>query len=340
MCTLPLMCLLSAWLAAPSGMHASAPMARAQPPAAATIAPAGTVALVPLPQADETFMVDTLKVQRFGDRGRPLILIPGLESGPWSWSQVIRHLQGTHRVYAVTLAGFDGFPAPARKSGLLDQADASLLKLIKSHHIDHPVLVGHSIGGTLAIRFAGEHNDLLDGVVAVEGLPIFPGWQNLTAKQRHSRAAMMKKQITSMTPAQFKSQQLDYMKYGGVIDPAKAARYAKLIAKSNQAATAEYMAEDYAADYRPGLKHVSVPLLEISPFYAKDAKMVATRTGQPARTAKEKAAFYGTFLANDPTAKVVTISPSRHFVMLDQPQKFLYVLEGFLSRLLKEGEHS
>lgn len=325
--TLPLLCLLTMWLA-PNAAEA-VPVAPSQP---ATTASACT-ATASAPDVAGSFTVGTLRVERYGEHGRPVILIPGLESGTWTWTGTIEHLRDDHVVYAVTLAGFDGVPAPAKKTGLLDQADASLLRLIEEHHIDHPVLVGHSIGGTLAIRFAGEHNDLLSGVVAVEGLPVFPGWQNLTAKQRHARAATMKKRIASMTPAQFKTQQMNYMKYMGVIDPAKAACYARHMAKSDQAATAEYMAEDYAADDRPGLKQVTVPLLEIVPFYAKDAKMAAARTGQPARTAQEKAAFYGTLLANDPTAKVVTVTPSRHFAMLDQPARFRQVLENFLSGL-------
>lgn len=324
--TFPLLCLLTMWLAPNPAQAAPAKQ------------PACNVQSA-VPDASRTFTVGTLRVQRYGDHGRPVILIPGLESGTWSWTDTIQHLRDDHVIYALTLAGFDGVPPPAKKTGLLDQADASLLKLIKSYHIDHPVLVGHSIGGTLAIRFAGEHNDLLSGVVAVEGLPVFPGWQNMTAKQRHARAAMMKKRIASMTPAQLKAQQLNYMKYAGVIDSAKVACYARLIAKSNLAATAEYMAEDYAADYRAGLKNVTVPLLEITPFYAKDAQALAARTGQPARTAKEKAVFYGKLLANDPAAKVVTIAPSRHFVMLDQPQKFQHVLDGFLSGLSEENTH-
>ena len=100
--------------------------------------------------------VGTLKFEVHGTRGRPVILIPGLEGGPWVWKDTIARLEKNHVVYAVTLAGFDGMPAPARKTGLVDQADASLLQLIEQRHIDRPVLVGHSLGGTLALRFAGE----------------------------------------------------------------------------------------------------------------------------------------------------------------------------------------
>jgi pimeloyl-ACP methyl ester carboxylesterase len=35
----------------------------------------------------------------------------------------------------------------------------------------------------------------------------------------------------------------------------------------------------------------------------------------------QKTAYYQSLLANAPNAKVVSISPARHFVMLDQPVK-------------------
>jgi pimeloyl-ACP methyl ester carboxylesterase len=280
--------------------------------------------------------VGTLQVQRYGDHGRPVILIPGLECGPWVWQQTIAHLEKDHVVYTVTLAGFDGVPPPApdAKAGtLLDRADASLLQLIERKHIDKPVLVGHSIGGTLSLRFAGEHAGLLSGVVAVDGLPIFPGMERVSAAQRQAIAAQMKAKLAAMTPAQFKAAALPYMQHVGVIDPQLAAREAPLVGRSDAQATADYMAADVAADYRPGLKQANVPILEISPYNAPDFAAAAAMSKQPVMGEAQKTAYYQSLLANAPDAKVVSISPSRHFVMLDQPVKFQRALDGFLKSL-------
>jgi len=43
--------------------------------------------------------VGTLKVERLGTQGSPIILIPGLEGGPWVWQQTIAQLQDKHVVY-------------------------------------------------------------------------------------------------------------------------------------------------------------------------------------------------------------------------------------------------
>jgi pimeloyl-ACP methyl ester carboxylesterase len=249
------------------------------------------------------------------------------------WRDTIARLQKDHVVYAVTLAGFDGLPAPARKTGLLDQADASLLTLIRRQHLDRPVLVGHSLGGTLALRFAGEHAALLSGVVAVDGLPIFPGMDRVDAGQRHAMAERMRVQMAAMTPAQFQAAALGYMRNIGTLDPRLAAAYAPFNARSDIAASAGYMAEDMAADYRPGLKRANVPILEISPYNAPDFAAAAAMSRQPVTSEAQKTAYYRSLLANAPDAKVVSIAPSRHFVMLDQPAKFQQVLDGFLKSL-------
>jgi pimeloyl-ACP methyl ester carboxylesterase len=280
--------------------------------------------------------VGTLQVQRYGDHGRPLILIPGLECGPWVWQRTIADLEKDHVVYAVTLAGFDGVPPPppdAKAGTLLDRADASLLQLIQQKHIDKPVLVGHSIGGTLSLRFAGEHAKLLSGVVAVDGLPIYPGMDRVSVAQRQAIAAQMKARLAAMTPAQFKAAALPYMQHMGVIDPQLAARKAPLVGRSDAQATADYMAADAAADYRPGLKQANLPILEISPYNAPDFAAAAAMSKQPVMSEAQKTAYYRSLLADAPDAKVLSISPSRHFVMLDQPAKFQQALDGFLKSL-------
>lgn len=272
--------------------------------------------------------VGTLKVERHGDHGQPVILIPGLQGGPWVWQRTIAHLQKDHVVYAVTLAGFNGMPAPTDGGNLFDRANASLRQLIKQDKIDKPVLVGHSLGGTLALRFAGEHSDLISGVVAVDGLPIFPGMERVSAEQRQAMARRMQQQMAAATPVQFKAQALAYMQKVGLVDQALAAKYAPLNARSDVKASAQYMAEDLAFDGRAASKQANVPILEISPYYASDFSQPPMVMSE-----KQKAAYYQELLANAPDAKVVSISPSRHYVMLDQPQRFQAVLDGFLKRV-------
>jgi pimeloyl-ACP methyl ester carboxylesterase len=105
-------------------------------------------------------------------------------------------------------------------------------------------------------------------------------------------------------------------------------RYAPMNARSDIKATAEYMADDLAFDLRPGLKNANVPILEISPYNAPDFSHPPMIMSEA-----QKTAYYQSLLANAPNAKVMSISPSRHFVMLDQPAKFQQALDNFLKSL-------
>jgi pimeloyl-ACP methyl ester carboxylesterase len=292
-------------------------------PAAVTAAPSAAAASVA--SAAETFTVGTLKVERFGSAGRAVILIPGLAGGPWVWRDTIASLAKDHTVYAVTLAGFDGTNAPAGAGSWLNQADDSLARLVRQKHLEKGIVVGHSLGGTIALRFAGRHPDLTAGVVAVDGLPIFPGMEGVTPEQRTAMAASMRARIESATPEGFQAQQLGYMQKIGTVDPATAERVAPLNARSDPKAVARYMAEDITADFRPDLKDAKPPILEISPYNAPDFA-----AGPMAMTEAQKTAYYASLLSNAPNAKVISIGPSRHYVMLDQPVAFQKALVDFI----------
>ena len=291
-------------------------------------------ALITLPVAQAHFRVGTLAVDRFGTAGRPLILIPGLSSGAWVWAGTIRHFMKGHVIYAVTLAGFDGEPAPRTKTDLIGQADASLLELVRRYKIAKPVLVGHSLGGTLAILFATEHSNLIAGLVTVDGLPVFP---LMSRAQREAAAQHVRSAAAHLTPSGFREQQQSYMQSVGVISPELAKQCAELSARSDPAAVSEYTAEDFELDLRSRLKNITVPLLVISPYYKADFERYAKLNNRPLTTAGQKANYYRELLENAPDAKVETIEGARHFAMLDQPNRFYALLKGFLGTLPVNG---
>ena len=57
---------------------------------------------------------------------------------------------------------------------MLDTVDRDVAAFLPS--ANKPVIIGHSLGGFLAIRLAEEHSDLISGAVAIDGLPVFAGW--------------------------------------------------------------------------------------------------------------------------------------------------------------------
>ena len=282
--------------------------------------------LPPDPPRAESFDVGMLHVDRYGS-GDPIVLVPGLASGAWTWNNLIPHLAEKHSVYAVTIAGFAGRPVAGDASFAAFEND--LTALLDQRHLAKPVLVGHSIGGTLAIDYAETHPDRVRAIVAADGLPVFPGMQQLTAQQREGAGAQMSAAVKTQTHEQFLAFEKGYMASIGVSDAALAEQLATLSAQSDTPTVAAWLHADLAADLRPRLAKITVPVLEIAPY--SPAEGAAT---SPMRyTEAEKGDYYRALLAGVAKLDVVTIAPARHFVMLDQPERFQKALDDFLARL-------
>jgi pimeloyl-ACP methyl ester carboxylesterase len=277
------------------------------------------------PNAEASFDGGSIQIDRYG-KGDPVVLLPGLTAGTWEWYDTIRHLAPNHTVYAVSLAGFDG--RPAATPPLFDRFTSDFWSFIATQHVVRPVIVGHSLGGTLAILLGEQHPDRLRGIVALDGMPLFPGMERVTPRQRAEGAQGAATQIAAETHAQLLDYEKAYMRGpGGVLDPDLADQLAELEARSDPPTVAEWLREDLTADLRPDLAKISVPLLEIAPYNAPDIMNSAVQY-----TADEKAQYYGTLLAGAPKVQVVSISPARHFAMFDQPRQFFTILDAFLAQ--------
>lgn len=267
--------------------------------------------------------VGALSVEKQGKSGTPLIFIPGLASGAWTWTDTVARLRDQHVVYLVTLPGFDGRkPIPGTT---IESLVRDLSKLIEARHIDKPVLIGHSLGGTLSLTFAVEHSKLISGVVAVDGLPVFPGAEGITG-DRSAMAQHFRTQMGGQNQEQFSASQQQFMRQIGVLDAELAKQLAEKTSRSDIGATAEFAAQDVMLDLRARLPDIKVPVVEISPFNAPDfTSMNIDETG--------KTNYYRTLLKGVEQLEVVSISPARHFVMFDQPEKFAAALESALARM-------
>lgn len=152
----------------------------------------------------ERFEIKGMLVERHGSGGRPLILIPGLASGSWVWQETVREFAGMQAVYVVTLPGFDG--RPAVEGNPLEAARSALLELIASRRLARPVLVGHSLGGTLGMLLAADEPARIGGVVSVDGLPVTPRTEDMPPEQRAQMADNMRARMASLQGPAFLAQ--------------------------------------------------------------------------------------------------------------------------------------
>jgi pimeloyl-ACP methyl ester carboxylesterase len=136
-------------------------------------------------------------------RGPAMILIPGLSSSGDTWTSTVEHYRGRYTCHVVTLAGFAGVPPIVEP--LLASARRDLAEYIRQERLDHPTIVGHSLGGTLALGLAAEHPDLVGPLVIVDTLPFLAGAQMQAKNLEDARAsiAAMHAYMSNMTRQQY-----------------------------------------------------------------------------------------------------------------------------------------
>jgi pimeloyl-ACP methyl ester carboxylesterase len=121
--------------------------------------------------------------------GPPIVLLHGQGGFAALWLSAIPGLAATHRVIAPDLPGLGASEAPNGPPGA-ETVLAWLGELIDQTCPTPPVLVGLSIGGQIAARFAAEHSERLDRLVLVDtpGLVgrVRPAPRTLLALIRHS----------------------------------------------------------------------------------------------------------------------------------------------------------
>lgn len=276
------------------------------------------------PAPTTSFEAGSVHVDQYGSGSPALVLIPGLTDSGAVWATTVARYQATHTIYVLTLPGFGGRKPIA--APMLDTVASDIAAFLP--RADKPVLIGHSLGGFLAIKLGEAHSDLIRGAIAIDGLPVFDGFDKLTPQTRAAIAARVGGRLAQQTRSQFESAEREQVSY--MTMPANVNTAMTFAQGANMAATATYMQEMLAADLRPDLSKVTVPLLEIGPF---DATIDPQAPYNPLTTLQQKQAYYQSLFAGDPTAKVVIIDNSRHFIMLDQPEKLFAAIDNFLASL-------
>jgi pimeloyl-ACP methyl ester carboxylesterase len=114
----------------------------------------------------------SFRVQVSGS-GRPMILIPGLASSGETWDTTVARYRTRFTCHVLTVAGFAG--VPPIDGPLLPAVRRDLAEYIRAQKLDRPIIVGHSLGGTIALTLAIEHPDLVGPLVIVDILPFLAG---------------------------------------------------------------------------------------------------------------------------------------------------------------------
>lgn len=103
--------------------------------------------------------------------GPDVILIPGLTNGRALWTGTVGAVPG-YRYHLVQVAGFAGDPARGNANGrVVSSLAEEIARYIVDAKLQAPAIVGHSMGGIVAMMVAARYPARVGKVMAVDILP-------------------------------------------------------------------------------------------------------------------------------------------------------------------------
>jgi len=236
--------------------------------------------------------------------GRAVILIPGLGCPASVWDDPIGHLGAGYQTHVLQLAGFAGAPAMAGNAPLVATAREQLSRYIDERHLDHPIVIGHSLGGFLAMWLAAEDPDSVGPVIDLDGGAAFTMNDPDTSRR-------MRDQLLNASDTDFAQATRDMFAFM-FTDTKRAAPVIDLVVKSDKRAFAGALYELLTTDIRPELPKITAPVLVLlsdGPFADDMQKQVA---GIPKHDTK-------------------VLAKTRHFVWYDDPKATYAAIDAFLA---------
>ncbi len=285
------------------------------------------------------------KVEKFGNGPKDMIMIAGWGfDGTLFKSMEVDSIKANYTMYAVTLPGFGdtrAYPMPDQNEVYRDlywtKGILSALKeLIEKEGMEKPVVLSYfTYSNILALRLALDYPDLLDRVIIVSGIAKFtasyPSYEPANLEQRiaFTERVMVQnwwKAIDqsgwndgNFTPATFTS------------DSVMAKIYWNQMSDVPIPTMVRYLAEYYCTDLSLEYKNLKVPTLVVIPAFTREALAKPENSFLPYGFHHS---WWGTKPSN-PNFHLITISDSHAFILDDQPEKLMNVINKFIQNKLQ-----
>lgn len=274
--------------------------------------------------AAEPELFQGLKIEVVG-KGRPVLMIPGLNSAGETWTETCAALQADRvQCHIVTLPGFAGVPsaADASKDAWLADMRDRLLAYVESRKLREPVVVGHSLGGFLALQMAVKQPSAFDRLVIVDALAFLGAVQNpaATAESVKPMAEAMRTRMRSQDEAGYRAGVSAALK-GMAHDPRRIETLTTWGNASDRAITSQAMYEMMTTDLRGELDRIRVPALVLGAWAAY---------AQYGATKESTTAIYKAQYAKLAGVRIELSEGGYHFLMWDDPQWLQAQVRGFL----------
>jgi len=111
-----------------------------------------------------------LDYTKMGSKGSNIMILHGLFGNKRNWQSIARHLSANHQVYALDLRNHGNSPHAPKMSYPVMAED--VMNFIEQHHLSTVNLIGHSMGGKVAMYLALKYPQHVKRLVIVDIAPV------------------------------------------------------------------------------------------------------------------------------------------------------------------------
>ena len=258
--------------------------------------------------AAATFQPSRIHVAVHG-RGPDVILIHGLSASRTIWNSTVAAMPG-YRFHMVQILGFAGTAAGGNARGKVAAPVAEeIARYISAQRMGRPAIVGHSMGGSIAMMLAARHPDKVGKAMVVD---MGPAPARLTGA-----SAATVKPLAKLLGGEIEGADRLRRDLKGLIGRFGSADW--LETRSDAGVVGRSLEELLATDLTPELPRIAAPWTVV---YA---------CPEPLRLSRPRVdRFYAAAFARRPGTRLVAVPRSGHNIMHDQPAAFRAALKTFL----------
>jgi pimeloyl-ACP methyl ester carboxylesterase len=246
-----------------------------------------------------------ITIRTVGTGPMSVVFIPGLASPSSVFDAAAAKMKRGDRLVFVQINGCAGSkPGTAPLGNLIPGAVDELAAWMKANDIGPAAVIGHSMGGLMALMLASRHPEETSRLLIVDSLPFYGMLFGPTATPdtvrpivEQMRAGLVSGTAPLAVPPHMSNNE------------ANRAKILTWLKASDRKTVGEALVEDATTDIRPELPSIKVPVMVLYAVAKPEDKAMAE-------------ALYASAYKTLPNYLLNAVEDSEHFIMLDQPKVF------------------
>ena len=245
--------------------------------------------------------------------GELILFLPGFTTPGSVWDETIQQLPKTYQSIKVSYAGFNNLPAI--EMPWYSTIKSELIEYIQTENLEDITIIGHSMGGMLAIDLAAEIPEKIVKLILVDAIPcmrelMMPGVpaEALQYESPYNAQMLAQSEVETLEMAKMMSQNM-------TLEPERIDELTNWSLQADRKTFVYGYTDLLKLDLRENLKSIKASVIILGASYP-DKELV-------------RGNFEKQF-ANLSNKKIIMAPNSKHFIMFDEPEWFYSQVNDFL----------